>query len=145
MIAVDMPVDHRYFVSFKRDIPIISLKDYNGDYTSSELEELLFDFCSSYRTLNVDKKLFFKEDRVMYLGYRLKLSPNERLILATLAATKCYYTNLSLREECLGNKDLSPNNVEQYISRINRKARLIGDRNIIHFDQGKGYCLAEYL
>ena len=93
--------------------------------------------------LHIDKAA----GEVFYLGYHLKLSKREFMILSRIAdksdevlGTRELYDDLFASE-----KEMILKNITVHICNINRKARVIGGRTLIEFSQSEGYKISKSL
>ena len=83
------------------------------------------------------KHLSIGDDRndVYYLGYNLKLTPSEYKIVLAIAKGVSVSADALLEE--IGVASCKKGNVSVHICSINRKARLIGERQLIIFENSK--------
>ena len=88
------------------------------------------------------KHLAIEDGRVIFLGYELRLTPNERKILFAVAQGGATSAELLDVITCLRRVGLS--NVAAHISAINKKAKEIGSRRLIVNQKGK-YILNEFM
>ena len=88
------------------------------------------------------KHLTIEDGRVIFLGYELHLTPNERKILSAVAEGGA--TSAELLEEITHLKKVGATNVAAHISSINKKAKEIGSRRLIVNQKGK-YILNEFM
>ena len=86
--------------------------------------------------------LTIEDGRVIFLGYELRLTPNERKILSAVANGGATSTELLASITHLRRVGLS--NVAAHISAINKKAKEIGSRRLIVNKKGK-YILNEFM
>lgn len=71
-------------------------------------------------------------ERVVLVGYPLKLSPTERRLLGAICRKDTAIDELSL----LLNEGVSRQNVAVHISSINRKAEAVSGRKLVIFSSG---------
>lgn len=84
---------------------------------------------------------------VIYLGYQLKLSKREFMILARIVEKSDEVLDTrKLHAELFSNeKDLILKNITVHICNINRKARGIGGRTLIEYSNSDGYKISDTL
>lgn len=84
---------------------------------------------------------------VIYLGYRLKLSKREFMILARIAdkSDEVLGTRELYEDLFAGEKEMILKNITVHIFNINRKAREIGGRTLIEFSRSDGYKISDAL
>ena len=86
-------------------------------------------------------------EEVIYLGYRLKLSKREFMILARIAdkSDEVLGTRELYEDLFAGEKEMILKNITVHIFNINRKAREIGGRTLIEYSRSGGYKISETL
>ncbi len=116
------------------------------DYTDSDLYALLLDLSGKSACFCYNGVLHFKEGKSLYLGYPLELTPTEYAVLYRLAENaESGAASKALTDICLGDFHLSADNISNYVSGINAKARIIGGRNLIEFSEGSRYKISKYI
>ncbi len=142
-----------FMTSFDPSIPVITVGRYQighsvwfRDYSDIALFDMLkelsgVDDCYEYNDI-----LFAKGDKIIYLGYPLRLTPSERALLAFLVKNREYDVSArQLTDACLGDIHLHVSNVSKHISAINRKAELIGGRKMIISPLRGHYRINKYI
>ncbi len=142
-----------YFGMLNPHIPVISVGRYQigdslhfRDYESSELEMILRGYSSGKDFFEYNDVLFAKSNEIIFLGYRLKLSPTQRVILQVLIENKD--SELSADEliaRCTGDIHFKTSDFSKYISDINRKAFNIGGREMICVTASGYYKINKYI
>ena len=85
--------------------------------------------------------LIINDNEVYLIGYKLKLSPTERIILCAIAENK----NATIEELLpLLSNGVSRGNIAVHINSINKKAYNISGRKLILFEDGK-YVINPYM
>ena len=85
--------------------------------------------------------LNIKDNEVYLIGYKLKLSPTERIILCAIAENK----NATIEELLpLLSNGVSRGNIAVHINSINKKAYNISGRKLILFEDRK-YVINPYM
>ncbi len=85
-----------------------------------------------------------KEKKVYYIGYNMKLTRAEYDILYYLDENE----EASAQELVSGlsrDREIGIGNIAVHVCNINKKANVIGGRNIIECDYKKGYRIAEFI
>jgi len=85
-----------------------------------------------------------KENKVYYIGYDMKLTRAEYEILAYLDENDEASVE-ELASRLSWNREIGLGNVAVHVCNINKKAKIIGGRNIIESDYGKGYKIGEFI
>ena len=85
--------------------------------------------------------LIINDNEVYLIGYKLKLSPTERMLLCTITENK----SASIEELLpLLSDGVSRGNIAVHINSINKKAYNISGRKLILFEDGK-YVINPYM
>ena len=88
------------------------------------------------------KHLLINDSAVYLLGYELRLTPSERLILASVAEGGA--TTAELLSVITHLRIVGVSNVAAHISSINKKAKQIGGRRLI-VSRNRKYILNEFM
>ncbi len=116
------------------------------EYSDPELLQILKDLSDDSLDFEYNNILFAKGKDVIYLGYRLCLTPSERAILAFLVKhAEKEIAARELSQACLGDIHLPLTNISKHISAINRKAMPIGGRKIIISPSRGNYMIGRYI
>ena len=134
-------------------IPIISIGKYSlgdsinfRDHTDPNLLELLLGYSGGEPGFDYNDVLFAVKDKILYLGYELKLTSTERAILHYLVQVSGRDVAIDeITEACLGDTHLKDSNAAKHISQINRKAKEIGGRNMIFSPAPHFYRIKKYI
>ncbi len=116
-------------------------------FDSPQLLSLLKQHSSDEEAINHRSLLYISTSgKAYYLGYKLKLTKTEASILYYLTSNFGKDVEIDkLLSVCIGDAHRKPSNIARHISNINRKAREIGERNIIVSIKPKTYRLCEYI
>lgn len=134
-------------------VPIISIGRYSlgdsinfRDHRDPKLLELLLSYSRRELGFEYNDVLFARKNEVLFLGYELKLTADERSILRFLVQESGRDVAVDeITETCLGDTHLKDSNVATHISQINRKAREIGGRNMIFSPSPHFYRIKKYI
>ena len=135
------------------EVPIVSVSKYPiGDslhfreYDSPDLLELLLSFCDSADCFDYNGVLRATPREIVFLGYKLNLTPAERSILAFLVSRENEGVSYDeIGEACLGDIHAKHATVSKHISTINKKAQNIGGRKMIVSLTDKHYSINKYV
>ncbi|MGM9642729.1 MAG: helix-turn-helix domain-containing protein [Eubacteriales bacterium] len=118
---------------------------YFRDYKDPELLDLLKGFLSR-ENLAYNDVLFQSGEDVIYLGYALCLTLTERSILDFLLKyPETGFSPDELTHACIGDIHLAKTNIARHVCRINKKARVIGGRDLIECTDHGFYRMAKYI
>ena len=78
---------------------------------------------------------------IRYLGYALKLTPNEYEVVRAVIANKDGADKKRIAEELPEELCFSDNCISVHICAINKKACLMGGRKLIKFDRKRKYYI----
>ena len=105
-------------------------------------------------TSNPSSRLRLDDDTVLYLGYPLRLSTQEKRIVTALADASRDTGDGFVPTERLQSLSTDPTQatlpcssgqIAVLVHRINQKAMVIGDRRLIISHRGRGYRLNPYM
>ncbi len=82
------------------------------------------------------------KSEIYYLGYIIKLTKREATIFARICKDpQVPVSAIQILDECFPGMPLTPGNINVHICNINKRARDIGERDIIVSVYGKGYII----
>ena len=135
------------------DVPLITIGKYSlgdsinfRDHKDPRLTDLLSGFPDADLSFDYNGLLYTAGDRVIYLGYELKLTRSEREILGLLVLQRDRNVSTAeIAEVGLGDCHIKGSTVSKHISSINSKAKKIGGRTMICSPTDHFYRINKYI